>query len=225
MKPIRTMKALLTTMVLGAGCAWGQTTTTVTPPATNPPPAMENEAERDWSFSVSAYAYLVPDSREYVQPTITAVRGWLHLEARYNYEDLETASLWAGYNFGGGEKLAWELTPMLGGVFGNTTGIAPGYKGSLSWWKLELYSEGEYVIDTGHSSDSFFYNWSELALVPVDWFRIGLVTQRTRAYETDRDIQRGMLVGISFEPVSFTTYVFNPDGTEPTFVFAAGLEF
>jgi hypothetical protein len=29
---------------------------------------------------------------------------------------------------------------MLGGVFGDTTGIAPGYKGSLNWWKLELYS-------------------------------------------------------------------------------------
>ena len=38
---------------------------------------------------------------------------------------------------------------MLGGVFGDTTGIAPGYKGSLSWWKLELYSEGEYVFDAG----------------------------------------------------------------------------
>ena len=38
---------------------------------------------------------------------------------------------------------------MLGGVFGETTGVAPGYKGSLSWWKLELYSEGEYVFDTG----------------------------------------------------------------------------
>ena len=56
---------------------------------------------------------------------------------------------------------------MLGGVFGNTTGIAPGYKGSLSWWKLELYSEGEYVFDTGDSSESFFYNWSELTLAPV----------------------------------------------------------
>ena len=38
---------------------------------------------------------------------------------------------------------------MIGGVFGDTTGVAPGYKGSLSWWKLELYSEGEYVFDTG----------------------------------------------------------------------------
>jgi hypothetical protein len=27
--------------------------------------------------------------------------------------------------------------------------------------------------------------------------RLGLVTQRTRVYETERDIQRGLLVGIS----------------------------
>ena len=143
----------------------------------------EPENER-WSFSASAYTYFVPDDRDYVQPTFTADRGWLHLEARYNYEAPDTGSAWVGYNFNGGEKLAWEFTPMLGGVFGETTGIAPGYKGSLSWWKLELYSEGEYVFDTGHSSDSFFYNWSELTLAPVDWFRFGLVTQRTRLIAT-----------------------------------------
>jgi hypothetical protein len=48
----------------------------------------------------------------------------------------------SGYNFSGGETVTWELTPMVGGVFGDTTGVAPGYKGSLSWKKLEFYSEG-----------------------------------------------------------------------------------
>ena len=120
-----------------------------------------------WSFSASAYTYFVPDDREYVQPTFTADRNWLHLEARYNYEALDTGSAWVGYNFSGGETLAWEFTPIIGGVFGDTTGIAPGYKGSLSWLKLELYSEGEYVFDTGSTSDSFFYNWSELTLAPA----------------------------------------------------------
>ena len=69
--------------------------------------------------------YLVPDSRDYVQPTITADRDWLHLEARYNYEDLDTGSAWVGYNFGGGEKLAWEFTPMLGGVSSATPPASP----------------------------------------------------------------------------------------------------
>ena len=76
--------------------------------------------------------------------------------------------------------------------------IARGYKGSLSWWKLELYSQGEYVFDTTDSSESSFYNWSELTLAPADWFRFGMVTQRTRLYQTDREIQRGFLVGFSY---------------------------
>jgi hypothetical protein len=170
-------------------------------------------------------AYFVPDSREYVQPTFTADRGWLHLEARYNYEDLDTGSAWVGYNFGGGETLSWALTPMLGGVLGNTTGVAPGYKGSLSWWKLELYSEGEYVFDTDDSSDSFFYNWSELTIAPLSWLRAGMVTQRTRVYETDRDIQRGVLLGFSYRALSVTTYVFNPDDSSPIVVLGAGVTF
>jgi len=217
---------ILTALLLGAGFGWGQETATNPPVLTNSPPATAlEESDKTWSFSASAYTYIVPDSREYVQPTFTADRGWLHLEARYNYEDLNTGSLWGGYNFSGGDKLAWEITPMLGGVFGDTSGVAPGYKGSLGWWKLELYSEGEYVFDTDDSSESFFYNWSELTLAPLDWFRFGLVTQRTRVYETDREVQRGLLVGFSYKMVDLTTYVFNPDDSKPTFVVAVALNF
>jgi hypothetical protein len=171
------------------------------------------------------YTYVVPDGRDYAQPTITADHGGLHLEARYNYEALDTGSVWLGYNYSGGEKLAWEFTPMLGGAFGHTAGLAPGYKGSLSWWKLELYSEGEYFIDTGDPDGEFFYNWSELTISPWDWFRFGTVAQRTRAYESDRDIQRGLLVGFSYKKVALTGYVFNPDESKPIWVFALAIEF
>ena len=178
-----------------------------------------------WSFSAAAYTYIVPDDDNYLQPTVTADRGWLHLEGRYNYEALETGSAWVGYNFGGGDTVAWEITPMFGGIFGDTSGVAPGYKGSLSWWKLELYSEGEHLFDSEDSSDSFFYNWSELSLSPVDWFRFGLVTQRTRAYDTDREIQRGLLAGITYRELDVSTYLFNPDDEDPTFVVAVGVSF
>ena len=85
--------------------------------------------------------------------------------------------------------------------------------------------EGEYLIDTRNSSGSFFYNWSELTLAPVDWFRFGMVTQRTRAYHTDRDIQRGVLVGFTIKKVSLTSYVLNPDERRPTVVMAAAVNF
>lgn len=226
MKTLMTQTLALIALMACASIACGQTApTNSAAPLESSRPASGEETDKAWSFSASAYTYIVPDSREYVQPTFTADHGWLHLEARYNYEDLNTGSLWFGYNFSGGEKLAWEITPMLGGVFGDTSGVAPGYKGSLSWWKLELYSEGEYVFDTGDSSESFFYNWSELTLAPLDWFRFGLVTQRTRVYKTDREIQRGLLAGFSYKRVDLTGYVFNPDDSKPTFVIAVALNF
>jgi hypothetical protein len=190
-----------------------------------PPPVIEETDENAWSFSSSATTYIVPDDREYVQPTFSADRGWLHLEARYNYENLKTGSAWIGYNFSGGKKLEWEFTPVLGGVFGDTTGIAPGYKLSLTYWKFEFSSEGEWVFDLRNSEDSFFYNWSELSISPVDWFRFGVVGQRTRVYQADVDIQRGLLVGCSYKKMDFTTYVFNLEHGKPTWVISVGVNF
>jgi hypothetical protein len=213
-------------IVLADSTALAQTTNALVTTATNPPPALTPAAdEKAWSFSASAYTYVVPDDREYVQPTVTADRDRLHLEARYNYEALDTASVWVGYNLSGGEKLAWELTPMVGGVFGDTDGVAPGYKGTLGWWKLGLYTEGEYLFDTGNSSDSFFYTWSELTLTPVDWFRFGLVLQRTKLYQTEFEVQRGLLVGFTCKRVDFTAYVFDPGASQTTVVLSVGLGF
>jgi len=178
-----------------------------------------------WSLSASAYTYVLPDDPNYVQPTLAADRGWLHLEGRFNYEDLDTGSAWIGYNFSVGDTVTLDITPMVGAVFGNTAGIAPGYKGSLGWRMLALSSETEYVISTGRSADSFLYTWSELEVAPADWCRFGLVVQRTKAYETEFDIQRGFFAGVSFGPADVTAYVFNPDADRPTFVVGAGVRF
>jgi len=138
------------------------------------------EPKEQWTFSASVYTYFPPDGGNYVQPTLTPDCEWLHLEARYNYEALDTGSAWFGYNFSGGDKVAWEFSPMLGGIFGRLNGVSPGYRGSLQWRRLELDSEGEYVIDTANSSASYFYNWSELRLSVLDRLWVGIVAQHTR---------------------------------------------
>jgi hypothetical protein len=191
-----------------------------------PQPLLAEREEGKWSFQASAYTYFVPDDHDYVQPTITLDRDRLHLEARYNYEALDTGSLWVGWNLGGGDEegLSWEITPMIGGVFGEATGVAPGYRGTIAWWRLELYGEGEYVIDTG-DGDSFFYNWSELTIAPVDRLRVGIVTQRTRVYDTEHHLQRGLLVGLGLGRFDVTAHVFNPDDDEPVVVVSVGLGF
>ena len=149
----------------------------------------------------------------------------MHLEARYNYENRKTGSLWLGYNVTFGEKLVLEATPMVGGIFGNTAGVAPGYLFTLSYKKISLYSEGEFVFDTKNSGGNFFYNWNELAYSPTDWLRVGLASQRTRAYQTPLDVQRGFFTSFSYRKLDFTTYVFNVGWTDPTVVFAMGFKF
>ncbi len=183
-----------------------------------------SRAEDPWSFSASAYTYFVPSDRDYVQPTFTADLDALHLEARLNYEAFEAGSFWVGGNVSGGGTVTWEVTPMTGLVFGETVGIAPGYKATFGWSMLEFYSEGEYVFDLGESADNFFYNWSELTVSPVEWFRTGVVTQRTRAYASDREIQRGLLIGFSRGAYSAAAYVFFQEESDPLTVLAIAID-
>jgi hypothetical protein len=185
----------------------------------------DDATAKQWLFSLSTFGYLVPQDQSYGSPIFTADHRWLHLEARYNYEDLETGSLWAGYNLSVGDRLVFEATPMLGAVFGNTTGIAPGCELALSYKKIELSTESEYVYDPSDSKSSFFYSWNELVYSPTDWFHAGLVAQRTRAYHTPLDVQRGFSVGFAHKNLDFTTYVFNAGWTDPTVVLALGFTF
>src|SRR5262249_42322350 len=186
-----------------------------------PPPAVEKSA---WEFNASVYGYFVPEERDYGQPTVTADHGALHLEARYNYEDFDTGSAWVGWTCGFGERLRFDGTLMAGGVFGATDGIAPGYRLSVTLGRFELYSESEYVFVVADSTDSFFYNWSQLGYSPLDWLSVGLVTQRTRAYHTDLDVQRGFFVGFTWKSWDLSVYVFNPD-REPTIATSLAFSF
>jgi hypothetical protein len=178
-----------------------------------------------WEFNASVYGYFPPEDTDYGQPTVTADRGALHLEARYNYEGIDTGSAWVGWNVGVGDKLRLDATLMAGGVFGDTTGVAPGYEMTLSWGPLELYSEGEYVFDVEDSENNYFYNWAQLGYSPWDWLTIGFASQRTRTYETGLDVQRGPFVGFTYKSVTLTTYVFNADAEPPTVVSSLAVSF
>ncbi|HXV76964.1 MAG TPA: hypothetical protein VD788_11675 [Candidatus Polarisedimenticolaceae bacterium] len=195
--------------------------------AADEPPghAAPRPTEQTWEIYASLYAYLGSPEPDYLQPTLAADRGALHLEARYNYEDLSTGSFWAGYNLSAGDSVALELTPMLGLVTGRTSGIAAGLAGAVSWRLVECFVEGEYVFDSDDSADSFFYAWSELTLRPVERLRAGLVGQRTRVYDSPRDVQRGILVGIAAGRAELTAHFFNPDDDDPLYVISLGIDF
>jgi len=110
---------------------------------------LKKKEESQWEYTFSTSTYLVLNGRDYANPTLVADRDWLHLEARYNYEALKTGSVWTGYNFPGfciGKDLEVNVTPMLGGVFGDITGVAPGYSIEVSYKKFIKASTKENIF-------------------------------------------------------------------------------
>jgi hypothetical protein len=179
---------------------------------------------KDWDFACTGNLYVLPD-QVYLNPVITAHHYCLHLEARYNYEDFVTASLFGGYNFSTGKEIQFNATPVIGIVFGNTTGIAPGLILDLYYWRINLSTESEYLLDFAQKEDSFVYTWSELTYAPTEWIWFGLAAQRTRVYQTNLEIQRGFTLGFSRDYISASGYIFNIDQEDPYGVFSIEFEF
>jgi hypothetical protein len=178
-----------------------------------------------WEWGPSVLLYILRNEASYLQPTLTADHGALHLEARYNYEDRETGSAFVGWNLSFGEDLRFGLTPMLGGVFGRTNGIAPALTLTLEWGPLAFWSQCEYVFDLQDSSGNFFYAWSELSVSIVEWLRAGLVLDRTRVFQTTTAFQGGPLLGLSIWKLTATAYLFAPGQDDQFFVVAIGGSF
>lgn len=192
--------------------------------SSTPAAAQDTTAARSWEFYAYLWGYLVPDESDYLQPTAMADHGWLHLEGRYNYEERNTGSAWIGYNFSFGHKVAFEVTPIVGGVIGGLTGLGAGVELTVTWWKLALESDGEYVWDAGDVEGSFIYNWSQLGISPWPWLELGFAGQRTRVYHTDRDIQPGVFAMLTWKNWNAGVYVLNPDDS-PVVIIATGVSF
>jgi hypothetical protein len=193
--------------------------------ALNPLATPQPAAKAPWKISITVDGYLLQDRDSYVNPNVTADRGWIHLEARYNYEDLRTGSVWFGYNFSAGKTLVLNVTPMIGGAFGQTSGIAPGCEASLSYKRVTLSISNEYVFDLSDSTRNFYYSWPQATFSLTHWLRVGAVAQRTKAFQTKLDTQRGFLVGLSHKHAEFTVDVFNPGSTKLSTVLEVGWTF
>src|SRR5688572_15089237 len=68
-----------------------------------------------------------------------------YVEARYNYEDLNTFSFYIGRTFSGKDKLSYSLTPILGAVMGKFTGGSVGMNGVLEYGDLFFSTQSQYT--------------------------------------------------------------------------------
>jgi hypothetical protein len=183
------------------------------------------EEEPTISGAITGYYYAIPHEADYGVGVASLNSGALHLEARYNYEAKRSTSLFAGWNFAGGDGVKFQVTPILGGLFGETHGVVPGIEAGVAYREVDAYIEAEYVRDLDHSDASYYYAWSEIGWKPVQWLRIGLVGQRSREVQNGRDLQRGAFVQFVFDKITLGFYGFNPDSDSRYLIVSLGAQF
>jgi hypothetical protein len=186
----------------------------------------QTASARDWSCALSTFFIDSAGQEPYPAATFFADRDALHLEIRYNYEDLETGSLFFGGTISVGEDVTLTMVPLFGFLAGNTIGVAPGAEVTIQWWRVTLYDEAEYVLDAEERADNFLYAWIEATVSPTGWLRTGLVGQRTKLYETSLEVDRGLLVELTHRSASLGFHWFNPDRpADRVFLLALSYEF
>ena len=185
----------------------------------------EAQPDRALSGALTGYYSALPDQPNLGMAVGSVNVGALRFEGRYNYEARASASAFVGWKLAGGKEIEWEVTPIIGTLFGRTSGLVPGFEAALAYQSFDFYIEAEYILDRHDSDDNYAYAWSELGWKPAEWLRLGLVAQRTRVVSNDRDVQRGVLVQVFAGKATLGAYAFNPDNADRYVTVALGFAF
>jgi hypothetical protein len=175
---------------------------------------LERATGTEWVAAATLQRAFVPGAPDTTLAIASADRGPLHLEARWNYEAIGAGTAFVGTNWRRDGEVALTLVPMLGVAFGNLRGVVPALEASIAWRWLDAYVEVEYVRDVEDRSRSFAYAWSELGVSPGGGWRLGAVAQRSRRYESSREIQRGLFAQLEVGSATLGLFVFEP--TDPS---------
>lgn len=151
-------------------------------------------------------------------------KNW-YAEARYNYEDAETFSLYLGRAFTGGTNaLNYSVVAMLGGSMGRWQGISTGLNINVDLNNFFFSSQSQYSRSTGGYGDHFEYDWSELGYQSLKWLYAGLSLQHTHDRLTGHDAQPGFMVGFTFNRFTIPVYTFEPFNNSRNFIVGVTME-
>jgi hypothetical protein len=197
----------------------------VSPVLAGEPPNAEPIPEAPWTLGVSLFWYVAPGNRNFYVVNTSADHGPLHLELRYHDEAIGTGSALIGWKLEFGETVKLGLTPSVGCLIGDEGGPIFGLDVALGWRMLSFSSQNEWLWEVQGGNGWFFYSWTELDVRPWPWLRAGIVTERTRLFQTARQFIFGPLVGFTAWKVDFSFYWFQPGGLDQTFAIKLELSF
>jgi hypothetical protein len=132
-----------------------------------------------------------------------------YAEARYNYEELNTGSLYAGRNFNGGKQLEYSVTPMAGIVFGKFNGASAAVNTEIDYSRFNFSAQFQYTVNMNNKEEDFFYNWAEVSCNFLKKLYAGFSIQQTQLYGSRLVTQTGVLAGFTAGKITVPVYLFN----------------
>jgi hypothetical protein len=148
----------------------------------------------------------------------------LYVEARHNYDAINTFSLYLGETFSGKGKLEYSITPMMGVLVGKLKGGSIAVNALVERKTLFFSTQSQYTFSHKEREENYFFAWSELGYQPCSWLFFGLSTQHTYIHKVNSwESEPGILLGFSIGKWSFPIYSFNT--MSDTRYFVAGINF
>lgn len=166
-------------------------------------------------LSIGQYAYLHTQQPLYLSPIVQyqGPRNW-YAEARYNYEEQHTFSLYGGRTFSAdttpGHRFSYTITPMAGIMEGSLHGGSAGLNAELDYKGIYFSTQSQYSFSWREDSKNFFFSWSEIGYRPLKWLFAGVSVQQTKSYRARAVTEPGLFVCFAFRQWSFPLYAFRP---------------
>lgn len=172
---------------------------------------MQPDIKAQSTKTVENYSVLNPGN-EYLWMPVVHYKGKknFYAEARYNYEDVNTASLYAGRSFDGGNKIQYTITPMAGLVFGKYNGVSIATNTEADYKGFNFCSQLQYTINTKNKQEIFFYNWAEVSHRFLKKMYGGISIQQTMMYKSSMTTETGLLLGFNSGKITVPLYFFSP---------------
>lgn len=110
-----------------------------------------------------------------IEETTITPQAWIYikncyLEARYNYEDNKTISLYVGRAF---QIKNGEITPMIAAVVGKTMGVSHGINFEFKHNAFSTFTQCQYTFNLRDNNKSFFWDWSGFNFDISKYFGLG----------------------------------------------------
>ncbi len=142
-------------------------------------------------------------------PQIWTYINKFYLEGRYNYENINTFSLYVGRSISYNNKVYFDFIPMIGGVIGKTNGISPGFNFQLDYKNFSTFTEFQYTIDLKNTYNSFFWDWTRFSFNIFKYVNIGGAIQILDEDIGNLSFKVGPMIGFIYKKFEFEFYTYN----------------